>query len=89
MLPPKLRSAANYIVDMQRRGYGKLFGYSRYLWLRKWKSLGVVETGKAPGDLYEAYRALKRRAHRARRKARLVTFSKLAKAYAEVLKNAV
>lgn len=87
MLPPKLRTAANMIVDCQRRGQGKLFRYTRYLWLRKWKAVGTIEWGKTEESLYKRYRELKRLAHRARRKAKLVTFSKLAKIYAEVVKT--
>ena len=87
ILPPKLRSAANYIIDCQRRGLGKLFGYSRYLWLRKWKVLGKIEWSKTEPQLYSYYKQLKRKAHRAKQKARIVSRTKLAKIYAELLRS--
>jgi len=86
MLPVKLRNAANYLVDTQKRGWGKVYGYSRILWLKKWKYMGEIVWSKADPQLYEKYRELKRMAHRARRKARVITYTKLVKAYAEVIK---
>ncbi len=87
MLPPKLRSSANYMVDCVRRGKAKLFGYSRYLWLRKWKALGSIEWSKTEPELYQYYRKLKRRAHRAKERARIVSRTKLARIYAELLQS--
>lgn len=85
ILPPKLRGAANLMIDCVRRGKGKVFGYSRYLWLRKWRVIGSIEWTKTEPGLYRAYREMKRRAHRAKERARIVSRTKLAKIYAELL----
>lgn len=85
MLPPKMRAASNLVIDCVRRGRAKVFTYSRYMWFRKWKVIGEVEWGPAEPSLYNEYREMKRRAHRARRKARIISHSKLVKAYAEVV----
>ena len=87
MLPPKLRSASNYMVDCVRRGKAKLFGYSRYLWFRKWKVAGEIYWTKTDPELYKYYKQLKKRAHKAKEKARIVSRTKLAKIYAELLKS--
>jgi len=87
MLPPKLRSAANYIVDCVKRGYGKVHGYTRVLWLKTWKVRGEIRWSKAEPGLYTWYRSMKRRAHRAKQRARTLTRTKLVKAYAEVLSS--
>jgi len=87
ILPPKLRTAANYMIDCIKRGKAKLFGYSRYLWLRKWKALGTIEWSKAEPELYLYYKKLKRKAHRAKEKARIVSRTKLARIYAELLRS--
>ena len=86
ILPPKLRSAANIMIDAQRRGKAKVFGYSRYLWFRKWKVVGEIEWGPSPPELYKQYREMKRRAHRAKQRSRLLARTKLAKAYLDVLR---
>ena len=85
MLPPKMRGTANYMVDCTRRGRAKLFGYKRYLWFKTWKVIGELEWGKAEPELYMEYKRMKRRAHRAKEKARIVSRTKLAKIYAELL----
>jgi hypothetical protein len=85
ILPPKLRSAANIIIDAQRRGRAKVFGYTRYLWFRKWKVVGEIEWGPAEPSLYEKYREMKRRAHRAKQRSRLLARTKLARAYLDVI----
>jgi len=87
MLPPKIRGTANAMIDCVKRGRAKLFTYSRYLWLKKWKAVGVIEWSKTEPQLYLAYKQMKRRAHRAKEKARIVSRTKLAKIYAELLRS--
>lgn len=85
MLPPKLRVAANAMVDLERRGYAKLMGYKRIMWMRTWRTVGDIVWGPAPEDLYARYRRLKRLAHQARRRSRTLGLAKLAKLYAKIL----
>ena len=87
MLPPKMRGTVNYMVDATRKGRAKLFGYKRYLWFKTWKVIGELEWTKTEPELYEYYKGMKRRAHRAKNKARIVSRTKLAKVYADLLKN--
>ena len=85
ILPPKVRSSANIIIDCYRRSRAKVFTYTRYLWFRKWKVVGEIEWGPPIPDIYKKYREMKRRAHRAKKKIRLLSRTKLAKVYLDVL----
>ena len=87
MLPPKLRGTTNNMIDMVRRGKGKVFGYKRYLWFKTWRVIGEITWTKTEPSLYQYYKAMKRKAHRAKEKARVISRTKLAKIYADLLKS--
>ncbi len=87
MLPPKIRGTVNMMIDCVRRGKAKLFGYKRYLWFKTWKVIGNIEWSRTEPQLYMEYKKMKRRAHRAKEKARLISRTKLARVYAELLSS--
>ena len=85
MIPPKLRDDVNVLVQAKRRGYGIVVGYERTLWEKIWNKKYDIEWGPAPSSIYSRYRELKRLAHKARRKARVVSLSRIVEAYSKVL----
>ena len=87
ILPPKIRNAANIIVDCYRRGKAKVYTYVRRLWLRTWKVVGEIEWSRSDAETYARYREMKRVAHRAKQKARILAKTKLVSAYAKVLES--
>lgn len=87
MLPPKMRGTVNYMIDAQKRGRAKLFGNKRYLWFKTWKVIGEITWTKTEPELYQYYKQMKRRAHRAKERARIISRTKLARIYAELLQS--
>lgn len=75
------------MVDVYKRGKAKVFTHSRYLWLKRWKVVGEIEWTKCDADLYSYYKLLKRRAHLAKEKSRIVSRTKIAEVYAKVLSS--